>query len=45
MAYLFVFVAVAFVACHLPEIEFDPLIYHLTVPKLYLQHHQIVDIP
>jgi len=45
MAYLFVFVAVAFVACHLPEIEFDPLIYHLTLPKLYLQHHQIVDIP
>jgi len=45
MGYLFVFVAVAFVACHLPEIEFDPLIYHLTVPKLYLQHHQIVDIP
>jgi hypothetical protein len=38
-------VAVAFVACHLPEIEFDPLIYHLTVPKLYLQHHQIMDIP
>ncbi len=45
VGYLFVFVAVAFVACHLPEIEFDPLIYHLTVPKLYLQHHQIVDIP
>jgi len=45
MSYLFVFLAVAFVACHLPEIEFDPLIYHLTVPKLYLQHHQIVDIP
>ena len=45
IAYVFVFVAVAFVACHLPEIEFDPLIYHLTVPKLYLQHHQIVDIP
>lgn len=45
MGYLFVFVAIAFVACHLPEIEFDPLIYHLTVPKLYLQHHQIVDIP
>ena len=45
MGYLFVFVAVAFVACHLPEIEFDPLIYHLTVPKLYLQHHQIVDVP
>lgn len=45
ITYLFVFVAVAFVACHLPEIEFDPLIYHLTVPKLYLQHHGIVDIP
>jgi len=45
MGYLFVFVAVAFVACHLPEIEFDPLIYHLTVPKIYLQHQQIVDIP
>jgi 4-amino-4-deoxy-L-arabinose transferase-like glycosyltransferase len=45
LAYLFVFVAVAFVACHLPEIEFDPLIYHLTVPKLYLQQHGIVDIP
>src|SRR5262245_31678301 len=45
MSYLFVFLAVAFVACHLPEFEFDPLIYHLTVPKLYLQHHRIVDIP
>src|SRR5262245_46200086 len=45
MSYLFVFLAVTFVACHLPEFEFDPLIYHLTVPKLYLQHHRIVDIP
>ncbi|MBM3804028.1 MAG: phospholipid carrier-dependent glycosyltransferase [Acidimicrobiia bacterium] len=45
MAYIVVFLAVAFVACHLPETEFDPLVYHLTVPKLYLQHHGIVDIP
>lgn len=45
MGYLFVFLSVAFVACHLPEIEFDPLIYHLTVPKLYLQQHRIADIP
>src|SRR5262245_18754418 len=45
MGYCLVFIAVAFVACHLPDIEFDPLIYHLTVPKLSLQHHQIIDIP
>lgn len=45
LGYLFVFLGIAFVACHLPEIEFDPLIYHLTVPKLYLQRHGIVDIP
>ncbi len=45
MGYLFVFLSIAFVACLLPEIEFDPLIYHLTVPKLYLEQQKIVDIP
>ncbi len=43
--YILVFVSIAFVGCLLPEIEFDPLIYHLTGPKLYLEAHRILDVP
>lgn len=28
-----------------PELAFDALWYHLTLPKLYLQHHQIIHFP
>lgn len=38
-------VGIAFFGALAPELAFDALWYHLTLPKIYLQHHAIVFIP
>jgi hypothetical protein len=42
MAWIFLINAIWAIA---PEIQFDPLNVHLAVPRIYLQHGQIVDLP
>lgn len=39
------FTAVTLVNCLTPPIARDALIHHLAIPKWYLRHHGIVDIP
>lgn len=36
---------IAFLGALAPELAFDALWYHLTLPKIYLQHHAVVFIP
>jgi hypothetical protein len=36
---------IAFLGALAPELAFDALWYHLTLPKLYLQHHAVVFVP
>lgn len=42
---IFVMVCINFIGAVAPEIQYDSLNYHLTVPKIYLEQHKIVDLP
>lgn len=38
-------ILINFLGALTPELAFDALWYHLTLPKIYIEHHQIVHIP
>ena len=42
---LILLVVINYIGAISPELAFDALWYHLTLPKLYLSHHQIWHIP
>ncbi|MBP7653798.1 glycosyltransferase family 39 protein [Candidatus Dependentiae bacterium] len=41
----FLFFLLNLIMSYSPEIFYDALVYHLAVPKLYLMHHKIFEIP
>ncbi len=43
--FLFLFIFANFFFSFTPEIQWDSLVYHLTVPKIYAQHHGLIEIP
>lgn len=45
LSFLFVEFVINLIGALGPELGFDALWYHLTIPKLYLQNHQVVFIP
>ncbi len=45
LALLFVQAIINFIGAFGPELSFDALWYHLTLPKLFIQNHSIIHIP
>ncbi len=44
-SFLFLFIALNFIVSFTPPWHFDVLAYHLAVPKIYINAHQIIYIP
>lgn len=44
-ALLFIFVLCGLLSALTPPTSMDEMMYHLTVPKLYFQHHSVYNIP
>jgi|GEM_PF-6470875 len=42
---LLIMILVNFINAIAPETAYDGLNYHLTVPKIYIEHHRIVNLP
>jgi len=42
---IFLLVVTSFIMAFVPEVFYDALVYHLGVPRLYLNAHKIVDVP
>ncbi len=44
-SYLAFFSVLVFVQAIAPEIQFDSLSYHLTVPRIFIEHHRLIAVP
>jgi hypothetical protein len=45
LSLILISILINFIGAIAPEIQYDALNYHLTVPRIYIESHRIVDLP